>query len=137
MLRSGGCANWRPWHLIKIKTCHYIPESGLSGRSCHPNWDVSASGLILHESGGLSATLAVNRLGRSSRATRPWTQRRGEKRAGKTGAMRQELALTGEKNTHHSGVFFELCGKDSSLFFVCIMQERILVSFFCVCIMLQ
>ena len=41
-----------------------IPTGGLHGRSCHAIWDVSAPGRELHETGELSATLAVNRLGR-------------------------------------------------------------------------
>ena len=47
---------------LKIKTVTIPRKGGLQGRSCHPVSDVSASRL-LHETGGLSATLAVNRLG--------------------------------------------------------------------------
>ena len=47
-----------------------IPKGGLHVRSWQPIWDISASGpAALHETGGLSATLVVNRLGRC-RATR-------------------------------------------------------------------
>ena len=54
---------------LKIKTVT-IPTGGLHGRSCHPIWDASAFWAELHESGGLSATLAVYRLGHC-RAPRP------------------------------------------------------------------
>ena len=47
-----------------------VPKGGSHGRSYHPTWDVSAFWAELHETGGLSATLAINRLGRC-RATRP------------------------------------------------------------------
>ena len=61
--------NWRPWHL-KLKLS-LSPKGGLHGRSCHPIWDVSRCiRAELHETGGLSATLAVNRLGRCH-AARP------------------------------------------------------------------
>ena len=49
------------------------PKGGLHGRSCHPFLDGQCIWAEwLHETGRLSATLAVNRLGRR-RATRPWT----------------------------------------------------------------
>ena len=58
---------------LKTKTV-IVPKGGLHGRSCHPIWDVSVSGLsFTDETGGLSATLAVNRLGRC-RATQPMTK---------------------------------------------------------------
>ena len=72
-VRACVCACVRPWHL-KINTVT-IPKGGLHRRSVHPIWDVSASFWTeLHETGGLYATLAVNRLGRR-RATRPRNHR--------------------------------------------------------------
>ena len=68
-------ANWRPWHLkLKLSLSH---NGGLHGTSCHPVWDVSASG-------GLSCTRLAdflppwqyNRLGRC-RATRPRAPTKG------------------------------------------------------------
>ena len=47
---------------LNIKTVT-IPKGGLYGWSCHPIWDVGAVWAELHETGGRSATLAVNRLG--------------------------------------------------------------------------
>ena len=54
---------------FKIKTVT-IPKGGLHSRSCHPNLGRQCIWAELHETGGLSAILAVNRLGRC-RATRP------------------------------------------------------------------
>ena len=48
---------------LKIKTVT-TPEGELHGTSCHPIWYVSESGLRCTRLDGLSATLAVNRLGR-------------------------------------------------------------------------
>ena len=48
---------------LKIQTVT-VPKGGLHVRSCHPIWDISTCAELWHETGGLSATLAVNRLGR-------------------------------------------------------------------------
>ena len=47
-----------------------IQTSGLNGNSCHPRWDRQCIWAELHETGGLSGTLVVNRLRRCP-ATRP------------------------------------------------------------------
>ena len=49
--------------------CHPVCDVSASGPSCTP-YVVTLSGTSVHETGALSATLAVNRLGRC-RATRP------------------------------------------------------------------
>ena len=62
--------SWRPWHL-KLKTVT-IPKRWAARQKLAPN--LGRQCIIwaeLHETGGLSATLAVHRLGRC-RATRPW-----------------------------------------------------------------
>ena len=62
-------ANWRPWHLnLKLS----LSQKGVVARQkVSPNLERQCiSWAELHETGGLSATLAVNLLGRC-RATRP------------------------------------------------------------------
>ena len=68
-----GCTCWVPTgdHGISNKNCHYISKGGLHGRSCQTQSGTSECiWAELHETGRLSATLAVSRLGRC--ATRPW-----------------------------------------------------------------
>ena len=79
-----GKTRWLPTMALKIETVT-IPKGGLRGNKLPPNLGRQCIWAKMHETGGLSATLAVNRLG-CCRATRPWSRFRSFGRNVTTGS---------------------------------------------------